>query len=415
MKDFGWHENIFIPYNEDIQVTGEENFDKIYKSVHEKGNFKIWLDEMYYIRKSVPLRLVMATSFGSIINEKLGKNGFVTHVWGGTGCGKTVALQVATSIWANPNNGYYITKMNNTANFISRLAAFLYNLPAILDELETFNGDSKDLNELIMNLTEGIDRGKAKKEGGVQDLKTWHNSFLFSGEHSISTDNLGGGTYNRLIEIYCKDKIIENGIKTSSIVKENYGFAGQIFVEYIKNIPNEKLQKQYNEIYQDLLSNKNTEEKQAQNMATLLLADKIAVDTIFLGEKYLKSEDVVDFMFSKEEIDVSERAWNFIQNELAANTSKFMIGTKMNFGYECWGKIVNDSILGDWVSINKNILKRLLEKNGFDYKKTIKNWVEKGYVDYNEKEKRNDFKGRLNHTLQWYYRLNIKSLIERKN
>ena len=70
----------------------------------------------------------------------------------------------------------------------------------------------------------------------------------------------------------------------------------------------------YNIIYQELLKNKKTEEKQAQNMAILLLADRIATNTIFLGERNLTIEDVSDFMFSKEEIDVSERAWNFIQN-----------------------------------------------------------------------------------------------------
>ena len=169
--------------------------------------------------------------------------------------------------------------------------------------------------------------------------------------------------------------------------------------------------KQYNQIYINLLNNKNTEEKQAQNMATLMLADKIAVDTIFLGEEYLKVEEVIDFMFSKQEIDIAERAWEFIQNELAANTSKFMIGEKVFFGYECWGKIVNAKTEEwSWVAINKNILKKLLEKNGFSYRKIVKSWVEKGYIEYNEKLKRSDFRGRLNNNLQWYYRLNLKLL-----
>lgn len=392
-------------------VTGVENFERNYNSIHEQGNFDVWLNEIKEIRKSVEVRLIMAASFGSIINEKLGKNGFVTHVWGTTGCGKTVALQAATSIWANPEKGHYIAKLNNTSNFVSRLAAFLYNLPVVLDELETFNGDSKELNELIMNLTEGIDRGKAKKEGGVQDLKTWHNSFIFSGEHSISTDNLGGGTYNRLIEIYCKDKIIEDGVRTSAIVKENYGFAGKIFVEYIKNTPKEDLLRYYNQIYQNLLNNKNTEEKQAQNMAILMLADKIAVNTIFLGEKELTVEQVSEFMFSKEEIDVSERAWNFIQNELAINISKFMIGDKLNMGYECWGKVINKKQEGwSYVCINKNILKNLLEKNGFSYNKTINDWDEKKYILRDERSKRRDVNTSLNGKKQWVFRLNLKLL-----
>ena len=411
MIDFGWYEDKFIPYTDEIIVTGAENFERNYNSIHEEGDLKTWLEEIRDIRKSIPVRLIMAASFSSILNEKVGKSCFVTHIWGGSGSGKTVALYAAASIWANPEKGHYIAKLNNTSNFVSRLAAFLYNMPVVLDELETFDGDSKQLNELIMNLAEGIDRGKAKKEGGVQDLKVWHNTFLMSGEHSISNENLGGGTYNRLIEIYCKGKIIPDGVRTSTIVKKNYGFVGKFFVEYVKKFSDEDLRKMYNQFYKELLQNKNTEEKQAQNMAMLMLGDKLAVDCIFPEEENLKVEQVTEFMFSKEEIDISERAWNFIQSELAANVNKFMIGNKENLGYECWGKIVNDTTAGDWVAINKNILQRLLEKNGYDYKKTVKNWVEKKYIEYNEKEKRNDFKGRLNHTLQRYYRLNLK-LIE---
>ena len=115
----------------------------------------------------------------------------------------------------NSNN---INSMNNTSNFYYRTAEFFNHLPVFFDELQTYSGS---INKLIMSLTEGIDRGKANVEGGTQKTRYWNNSFIFTGEESASEINSGGGTLNRLIEIYITKNVIKNGIKTCEIINKS--------------------------------------------------------------------------------------------------------------------------------------------------------------------------------------------------
>ena len=50
-----------------------------------------------------------------------------------------------------------------------------------------------------------------------------------------------------------KDKIIKDGNKTANIVKENYGFAGKKFVEYIQKLDIEEMKKEYKQIFSDII------------------------------------------------------------------------------------------------------------------------------------------------------------------
>ena len=43
-----------------------------------------------------------------------------------------------------------------------------------------------NFDQLIYQITEGVDRGRAKAYGGVEDTKTWKNSFIFTGEEPIT-------------------------------------------------------------------------------------------------------------------------------------------------------------------------------------------------------------------------------------
>lgn len=367
----GWNKEDFIPYDKNIVYDGEDCFRAAYESIKETGNYDKWLEEMKDIRESLILRLCMAASFGSILLKILGKKPFVVTIWGTSGDGKTVAAMCAMSIWGSPEEGKLQFCMNSTDNFYFRIADFLNNIPCFFDELQTYPKINQ-LDKLIMGLTEGIDRGKAKAEGGVEKPKSWQNIFILTGEQSVSNYNSGGGTLNRLIEISSNEKIIKYGSRTANCVKKNYGWAGKYFVDYIKEITEDKIIEKYNERLDELLNIKDTEEKQAQNMAVLLLADDLARECIFKNEEPINAIDVIGYMFTKTEIDISERAWEFIQNEVAINKNNFK-----EFSNENWGKIIDN---GFGIYINKNILEKMLRNNGFNPKKMYKDWSNKGYL-----------------------------------
>ena len=377
----GWNKNnSFLPYDEEVEFDGEENFKVAFESLHNKGSFEKWLAQVSKDRQdNVPLKLVMATSFASPLLHLLHRQSFVTLLWGKTGGGKTVAGRIAMSIWGDSEKGKLMFSMNNTSNFYYRTAEFFNHLPVFFDELQTYGGN---IDRLIMGLTEGVDRGKANIDSGIQKTKYWNNSFIFTGEESASDINSGGGTLNRLIEIYVTKNVIKNGIETCNVINENYGHAGETFIAYLKDIDKEELQKKFIDKYNELMALDKTEEKQAINMAMLLLADQLACECIFLNEEPLKAEEVVGYMFSKTEIDNTERAYEMFNDECEINSGKFEIVKE--------GKNISNAIGEFWgikddyeITIVSQKLRDILRKNGFNYNKIIKGWAEKGYIEKN--------------------------------
>lgn len=166
-----------------------------------------------------------------------------------------------------------------------RNAAFLCSIPFAGDELQTIKDKWQgNFDQLIYQITEGVDRGRAKAYGGVEDTKTWKNSFIFTGEEPITKANSGGGSKNRVIEVAIDGPLVDDGHYVSSVVQEHYGFAGRRLVEYIQGIETGELIERYRELFEELCKF-DTTDKQAMAMACLMLADELAVKLFFFKMK----------------------------------------------------------------------------------------------------------------------------------
>lgn len=371
----GWHGTDFLPYDKNIEFDGEESFSEAFKSLHSKGDYKKWYEEVHKERTdNVPLKLVMATSFASPLLYLLDRQSFATLIWGKTGGKKTVAGRIAMSVWGDSREGKLFFNMDNTMNFFYRTAEFFNHLPVFFDEYQRFKSKG-NADDLIMKLTGGIDRGRATAEGGVEKSRTWKNAFIFTGEESISDINSGGGTLNRLIEIYIEKDVVENGIKTCDIINENYGHAGKIYIDFIKNISKEDLNEIFLEKLQQIKNLDITEEKQAINMAMLLLADDLACKCIFKEEKPLNANDVKMYLFSKDEIDKSQRAYQCFLDICNKNKSKF--NPNNPYG-EFWG------IMDEYeITIISEQFRKILKEEKFSPNQALKDWAQKEIVQKN--------------------------------
>lgn len=380
----GWVGAAFTPYEKDIRYEGGMDYEAIFKNVSEKGDFESWKALCSDLRKNLPLRMMMAASFASVLLEPLKVLPFVLHLWGTTGTGKTVALMVAMSIWGNPRMGGLVKTMNMTKNAIMRNAAFLCSIPFAGDELQTIKDKWQgNFDQLIYQITEGVDRGRAKAYGGVEDTKTWKNSFIFTGEEPITKVNSGGGSKNRVIEIAIDGPLVADGHYVSSMVQENYGFAGRKFVEYIQETETSKLMDRYREIF-DELCKLDTTDKQAMAMACILLADEIAVKLFFTGEQALQIGQVKQYLQSAHDIDIAERAYQQVMNWAAKYQIRFedpKAENSLNKG-EVWGKIDAGVLI-----VNRDVLLNFLDQNGFDYTAVNRKWAEKGYLVRNSQGK----------------------------
>lgn len=380
----GWVGNQFTPYADDIRYEGDMDYEAIFKNVKSAGSFDVWKELCARLRGNIPLRMMMATSFASVLLEPLKVLPFVTHVWGTTGTCKTVALMVAMSIWGNPKLGGLVKTMNMTRNAIMRNAAFLCSIPFAGDELQTIKDKWQgNFDQLIYQITEGIDRGRARAYGGVEETRTWKNSFIFTGEEPITKVNSGGGSKNRVIEIAIDGPLVSDGHYVSSVVQENFGFAGRMFVEHIQNMEREQLVERYRELFEELCR-LDTTDKQAMAMACILLADEIATGLFFGVDQPLTVDDVKRYLQKAQDVDVAERAYQSVLNWAAKNPVRFedpKADNSPNKG-EVWGKID-----GNLLIVNRDVLLGFLDQNGYDYTAVSKKWAEKKYLERNSQGK----------------------------
>jgi len=389
----GWAGSEFMPYADDIVYDGDEAFDVIYKNVKENGDFSVWKEHCSILRKNKIVRMAFAASFASCLIELVNALPFVLHIWSGeSGTCKTVAIMAAMSIWGNPKMGGLVKTMNTTKVNIMRTSAFLYSLPYAGDELQTMKDKwTTNFDQLIYQITEGIDRGRGRATGGVEETKTWRCSYLFTGEEPITKANSRAGSKNRVIEIEVEEKLLEDGNRTVGILTENYGYAGKILVEYLQGVEKKELQEEYKR-YFDVMCKLDTTEKQAMAMACILLADRILTEVVFTGERPLTVDDVKMYLRSANEVDVAERSYQSILNWIAKNPVRFQNPNEedsANKG-EVWGRIDDDEEHPETppvAVINKDVLCEFLEKNGFDYAAVSKKWAAKERVIRNSQGK----------------------------
>lgn len=374
----GWIENEFAPYVDDLKYDGDIAFKDVYASVKEVGDYEEWKKVCKGVRKESKIaHLLLASSFASVLNEILGVLPFVVHIWGGTGAGKTVGLMLAMSVWGNPEVGKLTRTLNATQVALARYASFVHDIPFAGDELQTIKNRWDSFDNLVMYLTEGVDRGRGKAYGGIELLKQWNCCFLFTGEEPITKATSGGGVKNRVIEVEATEKVIADGNYISNFVRKNYGYAGK---DFINNIPKqEDLQKRYREIFQEILQKTDTTDKQAMAMATILLADEISTDLIFKDEK-LTVEDVSNWLTSTKDIDVSTRAYEWTMNWISQNINKF----KENESGEIWGKYIEDQ---DICLVNKSLYAEALNKAGFDFTAVIRKFADRNQIERNTQGK----------------------------
>lgn len=333
----GWVEGHgFSPYVENLVFDGDAACKGLFESVKSSGSYEKWLELAKGIRReSIYGRILMAASFASVLVKPLNCLPFFLHLWGGTEAGKTVGEMLAASLWADPRVGRYIQTFNSTIVGKERAAAFVGNLPLILDELQIANGQSSFDKDIYM-LSEGVGRTRGNKQGGVDLTPTWSNCIITNGEMPLASSASGGGAVNRIIEIECEEALFSDPKHVADTLLENYGFAGKKALDWLDAYdPDFATVRALYKVYMQEFDKKDTTGKQSMAMSLILAADFVLTNAVFEDDKALKPEDVQRFLKTKQEVSVHERAYEYIYQTLVANKHRF--GESENDKNEVWG------------------------------------------------------------------------------
>ena len=365
----GWHGTDFIPFDTEIIFDGDTRFKYLFESIHSQGHEDIWLDHVRELRVSnrKEIKFLLAASFSSALVEIVGCLPFFVDLWGETEGGKSVTLMLAASVWANPDESRYIGDYKSTDVALEVRADVLNNLPVLLDD--TSNATRKiveDFENIIYRLCSGKGKSRSNKDLGANRENNWKNCFLTNGERPLSGYVTQGGAINRIIEIEAGNNIFKNPQKTADLLKANYGFAGKRFIDEVKRIGFDSIKEMYADICHELFQ-QDKMQKQTMSLACILLADKIATETIFKDGACISIEDAKKCLIDRTELSENERCYHYLLDQVAMNSFRFDDSCQT----ERWG-IVDDG----FAVIYPTVFDRLCRAEGYS-KKSFISWAAK--------------------------------------
>ncbi len=374
---FGWLNKDFIPFDGDIIFDGDMKFKQVSESVTTQGSYTTWLDHARTVRarKRIESKFCLAASFASVLVAPLRGLPFFVDLWGGTEAGKSVALMLAASVWANPDENAFIGDYKSTETALEAKADMLNHLPMLLDDTSNQNRRlAENFESLVYVLCSGKGKTRSNKDIGINRESRWKNCIITNGEKPLTSYVNQGGAMNRILEISCDSYIFEDPRLTASVVKNNYGYAGRDFIKILKEIGVEGLM-EIQKTFLDELDNDEKMQKQSLSLSIVLTADKIATDYIFKDGEYIDIEEAKQVLIDKNELSDNERCYRFILDRVVANRGRF---DPRNENIEQWGVIEDNYVL-----MISTALSRLCKEEGYSRLSFLKWANDKGLIQGN--------------------------------
>jgi len=370
----GWiGSGAFSPYSAEFRFEGEAGCAGMFKAVRECGDAERWTETAAEARRgSLAAKIMLAASFASVLVSPCCLSPFFVHLWGGASAGKTVALMLAASVWADPAPGEYIHTLDGTAVGQELTAGFVNSLPLILDELQTVNA-RESCDGIVYRLAEGSGRLRGAKNGGMQRTRSWRNCILTSGEQPLASGNSGAGAVLRVIGLDCKsEKLFRDPRATVASIRENFGFAGKAFVSLLLVPAIMRRAKELQKAHFEGLVSRGAEEKQAAAASAILAADELVARHLFCDAP-LTEEELLPLLATPRTSDKCLRAYDWIADFVAVNPQKFRPGDYSN---ELWGTVVISGNVS-WAYICRSVLEPKMAEAGYNLEAFL-SWAKRG-------------------------------------
>lgn len=369
----GWHEKKFLPYDDGIVFDAALRFPQIFNSICEHGSFDTWLNHVKKIRESnyIEPRIALAASFSSVIIDFLNIASVLVDFNGATEAGKTVMLMLATSIWACPDEGQYMGDFLTTDAELEVRSDMLNNLPLVLDDTSKMKKGIRDnIEQVIYNLSSGSGKKRSNKELGSERVRTWKNAVIINGERPLNSFVEQGGAINRILEVDVTGvKLFDDPSETADLVRENYGFAGKMFVNAVKEMAESEIRKIHKK-YAEQLETKETMKKQVLSMAAILTADKIAENAIFHDGRNLTASDVSKYLTQRSQVEEGPRCYQYLLGVVEEKGQHFDLQFS---NIDQWGTIeFKDGV--KWLNFHTNAFDVLVKEGGFS-RKAFTSWA----------------------------------------
>ena len=323
----GWFESEFVPFSSSIVcLPRSSTTNTMLQAVRRPhGDPDKWQAvAAQTMAASRAARFAVAASLASPLLAKAKYLGFGVHLFGKSGTGKTVFLMLAASVWGLPQE--LVKSMASTAVGMEKTAAFLCNLPLMLDELQEVQ--NKDLLEnVIYMLSNGKSKTRGTKDGGIASESRWLSVAITTGEQAILDDNVCTGAENRIISVDATGETYgaEHGAEIVEDIAANYGHAGRRWTSWLKSPANvESVRQRAAEVRRQLRAGGYLD-KQLLSVSLLLATSEAAQQVLFPDntETALTEADVLPLLTTSEEADRDKKGVEYIKEWIVQNAKSF--------------------------------------------------------------------------------------------
>ena len=233
-------EHIRLDHHQQLALFPSEGMEPIMKSLHSRGTWEGWLNVVEHLTDHPLAMIAIYASVAAPLAHFVNASNFAVDWSNETSTGKTTALRVGASVWGLPDEKRedgFIYKWDATQVWVERAAAFLGNLPLLLDETKTVK-NPKHVADTVYNFCIGKGRGRGTLQG-VDTLNTWNSVLMSTGEQKLTSFTRDGGVQGRVIALQGApiSGPVKEARETANFVRSrlmhHYGHLGKRMVKYM--------------------------------------------------------------------------------------------------------------------------------------------------------------------------------------
>lgn len=385
VSKMGWRNRdteFILPTRTTYRIDLDDEGD-ITSAFSESGTMEGWIQLATVVRQHPYARLVMDAGFAApLLHISPHRRNFILYFWGTSGGGKTAAIKFALSPWGMPDQ--LMTSFLTTKNGLERRLELLSDFPVGINERQVAGGgrEKQDQLEYIAYMLEGgKGKGRANKTG-LQRTAAWRVIGIANGEEPLTKENSIQGVKNRVLEINTSP-ILPDVLARQCHTNPHYGIAGPKFIDCL--LPQKQLVGiVFNDVY-TFLSGRNSHSSEAHLSAVSLLATADYLVSIWLfgmasQEAMAQCLDVagaaLEALPTKEQLSDVQRGWEFVENWISSNDSKFLRNRTDRYVPPVFGWYKKDKLY-----IYPEILMKVMEDAGYSPTKLLREFATEGRIE----------------------------------
>ncbi|WP_327337371.1 DUF927 domain-containing protein [Streptomyces sp. NBC_01324] len=355
------------------------------------GTLEGWKETVGALAEFPVPRVAIAAALAAPLLRPLGINSFTLDISSRSTKGKTTALQVALSVWADPSE--HASAMSNwrtTLYAIEKRLNLVRGMLTVFDETMAVTDDSL-IDEVLYQLP--MNHGKARSGGAFGNMLPWETILLSSGERPALSFTTSQGAAARILGTTVAP-FGDNGGPAAAAAREgvlaHHGHAGPEFVRYIlSGLAQAKgpdtLKERHRALTAEFRGSGDMTNRRAPMVAALVLAETLACNTGLLPYEPL-DHDVWRGLFTAHNPTDNrpDMALDVLREYVAGHAHELYSTSRAAMGerppYSGWLGALSQKDGSLEVALLPERARRVLAESGYVLDAVVGSWIEAGYL-----------------------------------